>query len=155
VKAECSENGMHHLTPARASRWAFRSCGSTGPSRNLDSERSTERIGRVTQKQWSTVDEYVAALLAPHDPALEAARSASEAAGLPAIQVSPPQGKLLWLLAKSIGASSILEFGTLGAYSTIWLGRALPAGGPPAGALPDCRDEGSSTRVARCRRHLR
>lgn len=81
------------------------------------------------QEQWSTVDEYVAELLAPHDPALEAALSASEAAGLPAIQVSAPQGKLLWLLAKSIGASSILEFGTLGAYSTIWLGRALPAGG--------------------------
>jgi predicted O-methyltransferase YrrM len=81
------------------------------------------------QEQWSAVDEYVAALLAPHDPVLEAALSASEAAGLPEIQVSPPQGKLLWLLAKSIGASSILEFGTLGAYSTIWLGRALPAGG--------------------------
>jgi predicted O-methyltransferase YrrM len=81
------------------------------------------------QEQWSAVDEYVAELLAPHDPALEAALSASEAAGLPAIQVSPPQGKLLWLLARSIGASSILEFGTLGAYSTIWLGRALPAGG--------------------------
>lgn len=81
------------------------------------------------QEQWSAVDEYVAGLLAPHDSALEAALSASEAAGLPAIQVSPPQGKLLWLLAKLIGASSILEFGTLGAYSTIWLGRALPAGG--------------------------
>jgi predicted O-methyltransferase YrrM len=81
------------------------------------------------QERWSAVDEYVAGLLAPHDPALEAALSASEAAGLPAIQVSPPQGKLLGLLAKSIGASSILEFGTLGAYSTIWLGRALPAGG--------------------------
>jgi predicted O-methyltransferase YrrM len=79
--------------------------------------------------QWSAVDEYVAGLLAPHDAALEAALSASEAAGLPAIQVSPPQGKLLCLLAQSIGASSILEFGTLGAYSTIWLGRALPEGG--------------------------
>jgi predicted O-methyltransferase YrrM len=83
----------------------------------------------MMQEQWSAVDEYVAELLAPHDPALEAALSASETAGLPAIQVSPPQGKLLWLLAKSIGASSILEFGTLGAYSTIWLGRALPADG--------------------------
>jgi predicted O-methyltransferase YrrM len=83
----------------------------------------------MMQEQWSAVDEYVAELLAPHDPALEAALSASEAAGLPAIQVSPPQGKLLGLLARSIGASSILEFGTLGAYSTIWLGRALPAGG--------------------------
>jgi predicted O-methyltransferase YrrM len=81
------------------------------------------------QEQWSAVDEYVARLLAPHDPALEAAQSASDAAGLPAIQVSPPQGKLLNLLARSIGAKTILEFGTLGAYSTIWLGRALPEGG--------------------------
>lgn len=81
------------------------------------------------QEQWSAVDEYVAGLLAPHDPALEAALSASEAAGLPAIQVSSPQGKLLYLLARSIGAGAILEFGTLGAYSTIWLGRALPEGG--------------------------
>jgi predicted O-methyltransferase YrrM len=80
-------------------------------------------------ERWSAVDEYVAGLLAPHDPALEAALSASEAAGMPAIQVSPPQGKLLLLLARSIGAKTILEFGTLGAYSTIWLGRALPAGG--------------------------
>jgi len=81
------------------------------------------------QERWSAVDEYVAGLLAPHDPALEAAQSASDAAGLPAIQVSPPQGKLLYLLARSIGAKTILEFGTLGAYSTIWLGRALPEGG--------------------------
>jgi predicted O-methyltransferase YrrM len=81
------------------------------------------------QDRWSAVDEYVAGLLAPHDAALDAAVDASEAAGLPAIQVSPPQGKLLCLLAQSIGASSILEFGTLGAYSTIWLGRALPEGG--------------------------
>lgn len=81
------------------------------------------------QERWSAVDEYVARLLAPHDPALEAAQSASDAAGLPAIQVSPPQGKLLNLLARSIGAKTILEFGTLGAYSTIWLGWALPEGG--------------------------
>jgi predicted O-methyltransferase YrrM len=81
------------------------------------------------QERWSAVDEYVAGLLAPHDPALEAAQSASDAAGLPAIQVSPPQGKLLNLLARSIEAKTILEFGTLGAYSTIWLGRALPEGG--------------------------
>lgn len=81
------------------------------------------------QEQWSAVDEYVAGLLAPHDRVLEAALSASEAAGLPEIQVSSPQGKLLYLLARSIGAEAILEFGTLGAYSTIWLGRALPEGG--------------------------
>lgn len=78
---------------------------------------------------WSAVDDYVTGLLAPHDEALSAALQASEAAGLPAIQVSPPQGKLLYLLAKSIGVRSILEFGTLGAYSTIWLGRALPEDG--------------------------
>ncbi len=83
----------------------------------------------MTQERWSAVDEYVAGLLVPHDPALEAAQSASDAAGLPAIQVSPPQGKLLNLLARSIEAKTILEFGTLGAYSTIWLGRALPEGG--------------------------
>jgi predicted O-methyltransferase YrrM len=52
-----------------------------------------------------------------------------EAAGLPAIQVTPPQGKLLDLLARSIGARAVLEFGTLGGYSTIWIGRALPEGG--------------------------
>jgi predicted O-methyltransferase YrrM len=83
----------------------------------------------VSHETWTAVDDYVADLLAPHDEALEAALRASEEAGLPAIQVSPAQGKLLYLLAKSIGAKQILEFGTLGGYSTIWLGRALPAGG--------------------------
>jgi predicted O-methyltransferase YrrM len=83
----------------------------------------------VGQEQWSAVDEYVAGLLAPSDSALEAALQASEEAGLPAIQVSPPQGKLLYLLARSIGAKTILEFGTLGGYSTIWLARALPEDG--------------------------
>lgn len=81
------------------------------------------------REKWSAVDEYVTDLLAPQDEVLEAALTESEAAGLPAIQVSPPQGKLLHLLAKTIGAKSILEVGTLGAYSTIWLGRALPDGG--------------------------
>jgi len=81
------------------------------------------------QERWTAVDEYVTGLLAPNDAALEAAIEASDAAGLPAIQVSPPQGKLLHLLARSIGARTILEFGTLGAYSTIWLARALPEGG--------------------------
>ena len=83
----------------------------------------------MSQETWTAVDDYVAGLLAPHDEALEAALQASEEAGLPAIQVSPAQGKLLYLLAKSIGAEQILEFGTLGGYSTIWLGRAIPAGG--------------------------
>jgi predicted O-methyltransferase YrrM len=68
-------------------------------------------------------------LLAPADSALEAALQASEDARLPAIQVSPPQGKLLNLLARTLDARAILEFGTLGGYSTIWLARALPEGG--------------------------
>jgi len=83
----------------------------------------------VDQDRWTAVDRYVEGLLAPHDAALDASLEASEEAGLPAIQVSPPQGKLLHLLAKSIGATAILEFGTLGGYSTIWLARALPDDG--------------------------
>jgi predicted O-methyltransferase YrrM len=83
----------------------------------------------VTQETWTAVDEYVTNLLAPPDEALEKALRAGEAAGLPQIQVSPPQGKLLHLLAKMIGARSILEFGTLAGYSTIWLARALPPEG--------------------------
>jgi predicted O-methyltransferase YrrM len=81
------------------------------------------------QDRWTAVDEFVGELLVPHDEALEVALAASEAAGLPAIQVSPPQGKLLHLLARVQGAKTVLEFGTLGGYSTIWLGRALPADG--------------------------
>jgi predicted O-methyltransferase YrrM len=83
----------------------------------------------VEQERWSAVDRYVEGLLAPHDPALDAALVASEEAGLPPIQVSPPQGKLLYLLAAAIRAKTILEFGTLGGYSTIWLARALPEDG--------------------------
>jgi predicted O-methyltransferase YrrM len=83
----------------------------------------------VAQETWTAVDEYVSGLLAPADEALEAALRAGQVAGLPQIQVSPPQGKLLHLLARTIAARSILEFGTLAGYSTIWLARALPAGG--------------------------
>jgi predicted O-methyltransferase YrrM len=83
----------------------------------------------VAQDTWTAVDEYVSGLLVPPDEALETAVRAGEAAGLPQIQVSPPLGKLLHLLAKTIGAKSILEFGTLAGYSTIWLARALPADG--------------------------
>jgi predicted O-methyltransferase YrrM len=83
----------------------------------------------MTQERWSAVDDYASGLLAPHDPALEGTLSASEKAGLPAIQVSPAQGKLLYLLARSIEAKRILEFGTLGGYSSIWLGRSLTEGG--------------------------
>jgi predicted O-methyltransferase YrrM len=80
-------------------------------------------------ERWTAVDRYVTGLLMPPDPALAAALKASADAGLPAIAVTPPQGKLLHLLAKMNRARSILELGTLGGYSTIWLARALPAGG--------------------------
>ena len=78
---------------------------------------------------WAAVDRYIEETSIPHDPVLSAALAASEAAGLPAIAVTPSQGKLLWLLARMLGAQNILEIGTPGGYSTIWLARALPAGG--------------------------
>jgi predicted O-methyltransferase YrrM len=81
------------------------------------------------QDQWSAVDSYITDLFLAPDPALEAALASSAAAGLPAISVSPTQGKLLHLLARMQGARRILELGTLGGYSTIWLARALPPDG--------------------------
>jgi predicted O-methyltransferase YrrM len=83
----------------------------------------------MSQEQWSRVDEYISALLVGNDPVLEAALADSKSAGLPSINVAPNQGKLLNLLATIQGAGRILEIGTLGGYSTIWLARALPAGG--------------------------
>lgn len=80
-------------------------------------------------EQWTSVDRYVEDALIPPDPALDKVLEASAAAGLPAIQVSASQGKLLYLLSRIRGATSILELGTLGGYSTIWLARALPPGG--------------------------
>lgn len=83
----------------------------------------------MTDKTWTEVDEYLeGALLAP-DPVLDSALADADAAGLPQIAVAPNQGKLLHLLARLAGARTILEIGTLGGYSTIWLARALPAGG--------------------------
>jgi predicted O-methyltransferase YrrM len=83
----------------------------------------------MAQDQWTAVDRYITDLFVRSDPALDAALEASTEAGLPAINVSPNQGKLLFLMAKMKGVRSILEIGTLGGYSTIWLARALPAGG--------------------------
>jgi predicted O-methyltransferase YrrM len=83
----------------------------------------------VSQRQWTDVDGYTADLLVREDDALRAAAEQSAAEGLPPIAVSPNQGKLLHLLVRIQGASSILELGTLGGYSTIWLARALPPGG--------------------------
>ena len=83
----------------------------------------------MSQEQWDAVDRYISDLLVPPDLALDGALRASAQSGLPSIEVTPNQGKLLQLLARLVGARSILEIGTLGGYSTIWLARALPAGG--------------------------
>jgi predicted O-methyltransferase YrrM len=83
----------------------------------------------MTQELWTSVDRYISGLLVPSDPVLDAALESSAAAGLPAINVAPNQGKLLHLLVRIHGARSVLEIGTLGGYSTIWLARALPSGG--------------------------
>ncbi len=81
------------------------------------------------QPSWNEVDGYIVERLVPHDDALVAALEANKAAGLPAIDVSPAQGKLLHLLARMVGARRVLEIGTLGGYSTIWFARAVPPEG--------------------------
>jgi predicted O-methyltransferase YrrM len=81
------------------------------------------------EELWKAVDRYIADQLIPFDSVLDEATAANTAAGLPAIDVAPNQGKLLHLLAQIAGARKILEIGTLGGYSTIWLARALPDGG--------------------------
>jgi predicted O-methyltransferase YrrM len=83
----------------------------------------------MDKELWTAVDQYTTDRLLPADPALDAALKASEAAGLPPISVSPSQGKMLMLLAQLASASRILEIGTLGGYSSIWLARALKPGG--------------------------
>jgi predicted O-methyltransferase YrrM len=83
----------------------------------------------MTQEIWAAVDQYFGDLLVQQDAPLRAALESSEAAELPAIQVSPAQGKFLHLLARVMGARKILEIGTLGGYSAIWLARALPEDG--------------------------
>jgi predicted O-methyltransferase YrrM len=83
----------------------------------------------MTERIWTDVDAYFEQWLVPADPVLEATLAGSDAAGLPEIAVSPSQGKLLQLLALAQGAHRVLEVGTLGGYSGIWLARALPPGG--------------------------
>ena len=83
----------------------------------------------MSQELWTRIDAYVEEQLVPHDAALTAAVGASAAAGLPAISVSAAHGKMLHLLARLARARRILEIGTLGAYSTIWLARGLEPGG--------------------------
>jgi predicted O-methyltransferase YrrM len=83
----------------------------------------------VTAPSWTDVDAYINDRVVGEDPALDAAQPRAAAAGIPAIEVAPNQGKLLNLLARIQGARAILELGTLAGYSTIWLARALPDGG--------------------------
>ena len=106
----------------------------------------------MTQTIWTAVDTYFCDALIPFDPVLSDALRDSDAAGLPQHNVSPTQGKFLHLLAKLKGAQRILEIGTLGGYSTIWLARALPVGGslvsleanPTAAAVASALASGAS-----------
>lgn len=81
------------------------------------------------KNEWALVDEYIVDRLLPPDPVMDSVLSANAAAGLPAIDVAPNQGKLLHIFARMVNARRVLEIGTLGGYSTIWLARALPADG--------------------------
>jgi predicted O-methyltransferase YrrM len=83
----------------------------------------------VGQERWTAVDRYVEELLVSDDPVLDGALASNASAGLPPHDVSPAQGKLLFLLARLAKARRVLEVGTLGGYSTIWLARALPEAG--------------------------
>lgn len=83
----------------------------------------------MDQSTWTEVDDYLAGLLAPSDAVLDSAQATTAAAGMPAISVSPMQGRMLQIFAMTLRARSVLEIGTLGGYSTIWLARGLAAGG--------------------------
>jgi predicted O-methyltransferase YrrM len=99
----------------------------------------------MSRELWSAVDSYIFERLVPPEPVLDAALRDSAAASLPAIQVAPNQGKLLFLLARLANARRILEIGSLGGYSTIWLARALP----PEGRLITLELEAKHAEVAR------
>ena len=100
---------------------------------------------RLIDPRWTRVDRFLNALGGPVDPVLEGILESSRVAGLPDIQVTPSQGRLLQMLARSIGARSILEVGTLGGYSTVWLARALP----PEGRLLTLEADPRHAEVAR------
>jgi predicted O-methyltransferase YrrM len=98
-----------------------------------------------TADAWSLTDAYLTEVLVGHDPALEAALAAQRNAGMPAIEVAPVAGKLLQLLARISGARRVLEIGTLGGYSTIWLARAVG----PEGKVVTIEAEATNAAVAR------
>jgi predicted O-methyltransferase YrrM len=83
----------------------------------------------MTQQLWTSVDDYITRLFIQSDPIMQDTLAASEAAGLPSISVAPNEGRLLMLLAQLCGARNILEIGTLGGYSTIWLARGMVSEG--------------------------
>ena len=95
----------------------------------MSAQEPSAPVASAESEKWTEVDNFFSDALIPPDPVLESALESSRAAGLPAISVSPNQGKLLEILARMLGARSILEIGTLGAYSTIWLARGMQAGG--------------------------
>src|SRR3954452_13609259 len=88
-----------------------------------------EQRSRMSEERWAAVDHFAAGLLVPEDPALDAALAANAAAGLPAQDVSPAQGRFLELLVRIRGAGAVLEIGARGGYSTIWLAGGLTPGG--------------------------
>jgi predicted O-methyltransferase YrrM len=100
----------------------------TGTSTSSTAERASGPRS-TTPATWKAVDEFVADRLLPADPVLVEVLRCCEAEGLPAIQITPSQGRLLQVLAKAVGARTVLEIGTLGGYSSIWLARALGADG--------------------------
>ncbi len=116
-KVEHDDLGLARLLPADQEE---------GPSTTI---RGRIRSISVSEERWGEVDAYLTDLIVRPPAYLEAALDASAAAGLPAISVSAPQGKLLHLLARAVGARRILEIGTLGGYSGLWLASALPADG--------------------------
>src|SRR5262249_17685408 len=122
-------------SPERRYPWAAEACATPFNSPPVMAGVSDAHFAvglwsaRMSKETWAAVEHYYGNLLAPDDAALEHALQSSEAAGLPRIQISALQGKLLHLLARMVAARNILEIGTLAGYSAIWMARALPEDG--------------------------
>jgi predicted O-methyltransferase YrrM len=95
----------------------------------MSAHEPAEPVGMAQSEKWTEIDNFFSDALIPPDRVLESVLESSRAAGLPAINVSPNQGRLLEMLARILSARTILEIGTLGAYSTIWLARGMQTGG--------------------------